>query len=169
MTRDRREGAARLGDLTFTVIDTAGLEEAAPESLSGRMRAQTEAAIAAADAVFFLIDARAGVTPADRVFADLVRRAGKPAILVANKSEGRAGAAGRLRSLRARARRAGGDLGRARRGPCRSLRRAARGAARRDRAGRRADEMRPSGAEADAGAADPRRRGRAGPMRASRP
>ncbi|MCC6888905.1 MAG: ribosome biogenesis GTPase Der [Hyphomicrobiales bacterium] len=90
VTRDRREGRARLGDLAFTVIDTAGLEETAPQTLSGRMRAQTEAAIAAADAVLFLIDARSGPLPADRAFADLVRRAGKPAILVANKSEGRA-------------------------------------------------------------------------------
>src|SRR5205085_7974644 len=91
VTRDRREGAARLGDLDFTVIDTAGLEQAAPASLLGRMQAQTDAALAAADAVFFVIDARAGVTPVDRGFADLVRRAGKPAIVVANKSEGRAG------------------------------------------------------------------------------
>ena len=62
VTRDRREGHARLGDLDFTVIDTAGLEEAAPASLAGRMLAQTEAAIASADAVLFLIDARAGLT-----------------------------------------------------------------------------------------------------------
>ena len=96
VTRDRREGRARLGDLAFTVIDTAGLEEAAPESLTGRMQEQTEAAIAAADAVLFLIDARARATPSDRAFADLVRRSGKPAILVANKSEGRAAQAGVL-------------------------------------------------------------------------
>ena len=63
------------------------------------MLAQTEAAIASADAVLFLIDARAGLTPIDRAFADLVRRSGKPAILVANKSEGRAGAGRRARSL----------------------------------------------------------------------
>lgn len=94
VTRDRREAEGQLGDLTFRVIDTAGFEEAGPQTLSGRMRAQTEAALAGADAVLFLIDARAGLLPADRAFADLVRRAGKPAILVANKSEGRAGDAG---------------------------------------------------------------------------
>jgi GTP-binding protein len=94
VTRDRREGAARLGDLAFTAIDTAGLEETAPESLTGRMRAQTEAAIAAAHAVLFMVDARTGPVPVDRAFADLVRRSGKPAILVANKSEGRAAQAG---------------------------------------------------------------------------
>jgi GTP-binding protein len=96
VTRDRREAQARLGDLTFTAIDTAGLEEAAPQTLTARMQEQTEAAIAAADAVMFLIDARAGTTPADRAFADLVRKSGKPAILIANKSEGRAGEAGVL-------------------------------------------------------------------------
>lgn len=94
VTRDRREAEGQLGDLTFRVIDTAGFEEAGPQTLSGRMRAQTEAALAGADAVLFLIDARAGLLPADRAFADVVRRAGKPAILVANKSEGRAGDAG---------------------------------------------------------------------------
>src|SRR5262245_37816866 len=96
VTRDRREGAARLGDLSFTAIDTAGLEEAAPASLAGRMRAQTEAAIAGADAVLFVIDARAGLTPLDRSFADVTRKSGKPAIVVANKSEGKAGDAGAL-------------------------------------------------------------------------
>jgi GTP-binding protein len=96
VTRDRREGRAQLGDLAFTAIDTAGLEEAAPESLISRMQEQTEAAISAADAVLFLIDARAGATPADRAFADLVRKSGKPSILVANKSEGSAGEAGVL-------------------------------------------------------------------------
>jgi GTPase len=96
VTRDRREGEARLGDLEFKVIDTAGLEDAQRESLSARMQTQTAAAVAQADAVLFLVDARAGATPADRAFAALVRKSGKPAILVANKSEGRAGAAGAL-------------------------------------------------------------------------
>jgi GTP-binding protein len=94
VTRDRRTGEARLGDLVFTVIDTAGLEEADPASLAGRMRAQTQAAIAEADAVLFLIDARAGLSPNDRDLADLLRKADKPVVLVANKSEGRAGEAG---------------------------------------------------------------------------
>ncbi|MGY2047757.1 ribosome biogenesis GTPase Der [Methylobacterium sp. JK268] len=94
VTRDRREGEARLGHLRFTIIDTAGLEEADAESLAGRMRAQTEAAIAEADAVLFVIDARAGLLPADQPFAELVRRADKPVILLANKAEGGAGLAG---------------------------------------------------------------------------
>jgi GTP-binding protein len=96
VTRDRREGEARLGDLAFTAVDTAGLEEAVPASLSGRMLAQTRLAIEEADAILFLIDARAGLTPGDRAFADLVRRSEKPAILIANKSEGASGAAGAL-------------------------------------------------------------------------
>jgi GTPase len=96
VTRDRREGAARLGDLAFTIIDTAGFDEARRDTLSGRMRAQTEAAIEQSDAVFFLVDARAGLTPVDRAFADLLRRSEKPVILIANKSEGKAGEAGAL-------------------------------------------------------------------------
>jgi len=95
VTRDRREGEASLGDLTFTVIDTAGLEDSAPETLSGRMRAQTETAIAQADAIFFMIDARIGPTPDDRQFAELARKSGKPTVLIANKMEGTAGQAGR--------------------------------------------------------------------------
>jgi GTPase len=94
VTRDRRLGDATLGDLTFTIIDTAGLEGGDQASLAGRMRAQTEAAIESADAIFFLIDARSGVTPEDLHFANLVRRAGKPIIPIANKAEGRRGEAG---------------------------------------------------------------------------
>ena len=94
VTRDRREGQARLGDLSFTVVDTAGFDEAAPGSLTSRMVAQTELAIESADAVAFLMDARAGLTPIDRAFADIVRKSGKPVIVVANKSEGRAGGVG---------------------------------------------------------------------------
>jgi GTP-binding protein len=94
VTRDRREGDAELGDLAFTVIDTAGLDEGAKGSLAARMREQTETAIAGADALVFMVDARAGVIPQDRVFADLVRKSGKPVIVVANKSEGRKGADG---------------------------------------------------------------------------
>ena len=94
VTRDRREGHARLGDLEFTIIDTAGLEDAGAETLSGRMRAQTETALADADAIFFVIDARSGLLPPDRGFADLVRRTGKPVVVVANKCEGKAGTAG---------------------------------------------------------------------------
>jgi GTPase len=94
VTRDRREGDAKLGDIEFKAIDTAGLEDAERESLSARMQAQTAAAVTQADAVLFVVDARAGVTPSDRAFADVVRKSGKPAIVVANKSEGRAGAEG---------------------------------------------------------------------------
>jgi GTP-binding protein len=96
VTRDRREGEGRVGDLRFTAIDTAGLDEAGPETLAGRMRAQTEAAIADADLSLFLIDARTGVTPLDAHFADLLRKSGKPVVLVANKVEGKAAESGIL-------------------------------------------------------------------------
>jgi GTP-binding protein len=98
VTRDRREGAARLGDLRFTIIDTAGLDEGARGSLTARMQEQTEAAIAVADALMFVIDARAGLMPTDRAFADFARRANKPVVLVANKSEGKHGETGALES-----------------------------------------------------------------------
>jgi GTP-binding protein len=98
VTRDRREGEARLGDLEFTIIDTAGLDEGAKGSLTARMQEQTEAAIALADALMFVIDARAGLTPNDRAFADFARRANKPVVLVANKSEGKQGDAGAMES-----------------------------------------------------------------------
>jgi GTP-binding protein len=94
LTRDRREGEAHIADLGFRAIDTAGLEEAAPASLAGRMQAQTERALADADVALLVIDARAGVTESDRHFADWLRRAGKPVVLVANKTEGRAVLAG---------------------------------------------------------------------------
>ncbi len=138
VTRDRREGEGRLGDLSFKVIDTAGLEDADRGSLSARMQAQTATAMAQADAVLFLVDARAGTTAADRSFADLVRRSGKPAILIANKSEGRAGEAGALEAYALGLGEPVAYQRRARRGLGRSLRCAARGAARGDRrAGRR--------------------------------
>jgi GTPase len=98
VTRDRREGEARLGDLRFTVVDTAGLQDAPPASLLGRMLAHTKAAIAASDAILFVIDARVGPTPDDRAFADLVRRSHRPTLLIANKSEGSAGQLGALES-----------------------------------------------------------------------
>jgi GTPase len=96
VTRDRREGEARLGDLSFTIIDTAGLDEGARGSLTARMQEQTETAIKSADALMFVIDARAGPTPTDRAFADFARRADKPVLLLANKSEGKHGEAGAM-------------------------------------------------------------------------
>ncbi len=94
LTRDRRPGEARLVDLHFGIIDTAGLEEADPETLEGRMRAQTEAAIDEADLALFLIDAKAGITPADETLAGILRRRGKPVVLVANKAEARGAESG---------------------------------------------------------------------------
>jgi GTP-binding protein len=94
LTRDRREGEAQFGPHAIKIVDTAGLEEAARGSIGARMRAQTEAAIREADLVFFVIDARDGVTPADAEFARVVRHSGRPVIVVANKCEGRRGADG---------------------------------------------------------------------------
>jgi GTP-binding protein len=96
VTRDLREGAARLGDLRFTVIDTAGLEEATDESLQGRMRRLTERAVEMADVCLFMYDARTGIMPADEVFADILRKKNANVILAANKSEGKAADAGVL-------------------------------------------------------------------------
>ncbi|MDB5546561.1 MAG: Small GTP-binding protein domain [Tardiphaga sp.] len=98
VTRDRREGQGKLGDLEFTLIDTAGLDEGPKGSLTARMQEQTETAIALADALMFVIDARAGLTPNDRGFADFARRASKPVVLVANKSEGKHGEVGAMES-----------------------------------------------------------------------
>ena len=91
LTRDRREGDADFGGNPITLVDTAGLEEAPTGSIEHRMRAQSEAAVAAADLILFVIDSRDGVTPTDEAFARLVRAAGNPVILVANKCEGRSG------------------------------------------------------------------------------
>ena len=90
VTRDRREGEGRIGDLSFRIIDTAGFEEAPAGSLPARMQEQTDAAIRMADVVLLLVDARAGLMPLDSHFAEIVRRSGKPTILLANKSETRA-------------------------------------------------------------------------------
>jgi GTP-binding protein len=92
VTRDRRTGEGSLGGLAFTLIDTAGLDDAASASLEGRMRRQTESAIDEADLCLFMVDAREGITPIDRHFAQLVRRKGKPVILLANKAEAKRGA-----------------------------------------------------------------------------
>lgn len=89
VTRDRRAGEGTLGGLAFTVLDTAGFEDADVETLEGRMRRQTERAIADADVALFLVDARAGITPLDEHFADLLRKSHTPVVLVANKSEGK--------------------------------------------------------------------------------
>ncbi len=94
LTRDRREGEADIGGHVVQVVDTAGLEEAERGSIAGRMRAQSEAAIREADAVAFVFDARAGITPADKAFARIVRTSGRPVVLVANKCEGKAGTEG---------------------------------------------------------------------------
>jgi len=100
VTRDRREGMAAIADLTFRVIDTAGLDEAAAGALEARMRTQTEKAIDDSDLVLLLIDARAGITPVDEHFADWVRQRHKPAVLVANKCEGAAADPGLYESYR---------------------------------------------------------------------
>lgn len=96
VTRDRREGDGRIADLRFRVIDTAGFEDAADDSLEARMRRQTERAITEADVALLLIDARAGVTPLDERFAALLRKGKTPILLAANKCEGRAGEQGLL-------------------------------------------------------------------------
>lgn len=94
VTRDLREGAARLADLRFTVVDTAGLEEVTDDSLQGRMRRLTERAVDMADICLFMVDARVGITPSDLVFADILRKRSAHVILAANKAEGSAADAG---------------------------------------------------------------------------
>ena len=93
VTRDRKEAVCELGGRRVLVVDTAGLEEAAPDTLPGRMRASTSTAVTQADLVLFVFDARAGLLPEDRHFAAWLRRTGKPVLVVANKAEGRGGAA----------------------------------------------------------------------------
>ena len=90
VTRDRREASGKLGDIELELIDTAGFEDVDDESLEARMRAQTEQAIEDADVCLFVIDAREGVTPLDRIFADILRRRNEPVLLAANKAEGKA-------------------------------------------------------------------------------
>ncbi|WP_415403457.1 ribosome biogenesis GTPase Der [Tateyamaria sp. SN3-11] len=99
VTRDLREGAGRLADLRFTVIDTAGLEEATDDSLQGRMRRLTERAVDMADVCLFMIDARTGVTPTDEVFAEILRKRADHVLLAANKGEGSAADAGVLEAF----------------------------------------------------------------------
>ncbi|MDB5542266.1 MAG: GTP-binding protein [Devosia sp.] len=90
VTRDRREAEGKIGDLRFKVLDTAGYEDKTDGSLEDRMRQQTEIAIRDADVILFMIDARAGVTPLDERFAQVLRRAGKDVHLIGNKAEGKA-------------------------------------------------------------------------------
>lgn len=99
VTRDLREGEGRLADLRFTVIDTAGLEDATDDSLEGRMRRLTERAVDMADVCLFVVDARAGITPVDTLFANLLRKRTKHVLLAANKAEGAAADAGVLEAF----------------------------------------------------------------------
>ncbi|PYD79838.1 ribosome biogenesis GTPase Der [Komagataeibacter sucrofermentans] len=99
VTRDRKEGQAIVRGRAIRIIDTAGLEEAAPDTLYGRMRASSESAVAGADLVLFCIDARSGITPADQHFANWLRRQGRPVLLIANKAEGRQGAAAAMEAF----------------------------------------------------------------------
>ncbi|MGH6907802.1 MAG: ribosome biogenesis GTPase Der, partial [Aestuariivirga sp.] len=95
VTRDRREGEGHIGDLKFRLFDTAGLDDVKDkQSLAARMSAQAETAVDEADLIFFVIDARAGVTPVDRQFAERIRKKGKPVVLIANKAETRMAQAG---------------------------------------------------------------------------
>lgn len=94
LTRDRKEAEATIGRRTVRLIDTAGLEQAEQGSIAARMRQQSETAVADGDVVLFMIDARAGLTPSDEQFAEVVRSSGKPVILIANKCEGRTSDAG---------------------------------------------------------------------------
>ena len=121
VTRDRRYAQGSLGDMELTLIDTAGFEDVSDDSLETRMRAQTEKAVEEADLILFMVDAREGVTPLDRIFAEQLRKTDKPVVLIANKAESResGGGVGEANSL----------LRRARRGHGRPVRRRGRGRA----------------------------------------
>jgi GTP-binding protein len=110
VTRDSKDAEAMLRGRRVRLVDTAGLEESAPDTIYGRMRASSEAAVSHADLVLFVLDARAGVTPADEHFAQWLRRQGKPVLVVANKAEGRSANASVLEAYSRAAR----GLGRAR-------------------------------------------------------
>jgi GTPase len=99
VTRDRKDATAQLRGRMVRLVDTAGLEESAPETLFGRMRASSEAAVATADLVVFVVDSRAGITPADSHFANWLRRQGRPVLVVANKAEGRGGSQGAMEAF----------------------------------------------------------------------
>jgi GTP-binding protein len=99
VTRDRKQAEARIGGRDVTLVDTAGLEEAPPDTVAGRMRQSSEAALRAADLVLFVIDVRAGLTPADRAFAAWLRKAALPVLVVANKAEGRGGIANAMEAF----------------------------------------------------------------------
>lgn len=87
VTRDWRIAPAALDDVAFDLIDTAGFEEDAPETLSARMWKQSSLALKNADVALFMIDGRAGVMPDDKHIARLLHKSGKPVILVVNKCD----------------------------------------------------------------------------------
>ena len=96
VTRDRREGEGSIGGLSFRLIDTAGYEDVTDGSLEARMRQQTEAAIAQADVILFMVDARAGITPLDAHFGSILRKSNRAVHVIANKVEGKAAEPGLL-------------------------------------------------------------------------
>jgi GTP-binding protein len=99
VTRDRKEATAMLRGLEVELVDTAGLEESAPETLAGRMHASSKTALLGADLILFMVDVRTGISPADQHFADWLRTTGRPVLVVANKAEGRTGATAALEAF----------------------------------------------------------------------